>query len=275
MIYEAGEHELTTEDFQTPYVLVGVRTLVDPADPADVAAANAVQDKLRVSAASSTPFALPEYDAASFSATRQALLELAKGYAGFERAFGRRDGVDPVRHLIASAAGWGGLPEQDASYINVNPNLPVGDYKLTVRDVPVDGFWSISLYNADGFFEPNPTGGVSINDLTAARDPDGAVTVHFSGECNDGRPNCLQIMDGWNYLVRLYRPRPEILSVLGLEVPQIVDSGELRCGSQAAEVRLGQQRRSPLSGGGTDSITWGSVASVADHFVLDWETGDV
>jgi hypothetical protein len=37
------------------------------------------------------------------------------------------------------------------------------------------------------------------------RDEDGSVTVHFGG-CGDGRPNCLPVMDGWNYLVRLYRP---------------------------------------------------------------------
>ena len=29
--------------------------------------------------------------------------------------------------------------------------------------------------------------------------------------CDDGRPNCLPIMAGWNYTVRLYRPRREIL----------------------------------------------------------------
>ena len=51
---------------------------------------------------------------------------------------------------------------------------------------------------------------MSVNNLTAIRDADGSVTVHFGG-CGDGRPNCLPIMDGWNYLVRLYRPRPEIL----------------------------------------------------------------
>jgi len=26
-----------------------------------------------------------------------------------------------------------------------------------VRDVPVDAFWSVSLYNAAGFFEPSDT----------------------------------------------------------------------------------------------------------------------
>lgn len=38
-----------------------------------------------------------------------------------------------------------------------------------------------------------------------------SVTVNFGG-CGDDRPNCLPIMDGWNYTVRLYRPRAEVLN---------------------------------------------------------------
>lgn len=49
-----------------------------------------------------------------------------------------------------------------------------------------------------------------MNNLTAIRDAGGSITIHFGG-CGDNRPNCLPIMDGWNYMVRLYRPRPEIL----------------------------------------------------------------
>ena len=79
-----------------------------------------------------------------------------------------------------------------------------------MRDVPVDGFWSISVYNADGYFEPNDRGAYSVNNLTATRDDDGSVAVHFGG-CADGRPNCIPIMEGWNYTVRLYRPRAEVL----------------------------------------------------------------
>jgi hypothetical protein len=210
VFHEPGDHELTVAELGTPYVLLAARVLVDPADPADIEAANAVQDGLDFRAGSKRPFAPPDYDEASQTATRRALLELARGSAGFDRAFGRQDAVDPVHHLIATAAGWGGLPETEALYVGVDPRLPVGEYALTVKDVPVDAFWSISLYNADGFFEANDRNAYSVNSVTASANDDGSVTVHFGG-CADGRPNCLPIMDGWNYTVRLYRPRSEIL----------------------------------------------------------------
>jgi len=210
VFHEPGEHELTTERFGTPYVLVAARSLVDPADPGDVAAVNALQDQLGLKAGSAQPFAPPDYDQASLDATRAALLELGKGQHGFERSFGSKEEVNPVHHLIATVGGWGGLPDHEAAYLNVSPGLPPGDYQLTVRDVPVDGFWSISLYNAADYFEPNDRGAYTVNNITAARDQDGSVTIHFGG-CGDGRPNCLPVMDGWNYLVRLYRPRAEIL----------------------------------------------------------------
>jgi hypothetical protein len=207
--HDAGAYPLTVAEFETPFVMVAVRILVDPADPGDVAEVNALQGQLRVEANGSSPFASPGYDDSSFTATRQALLELAKGLDGFAHAFGRRDEVDPVPHLIGSAAAWGGLPDDEAYYLNVNPGLPVGEYRLTVRDVPVDGFWSVSVYNADGYFEPNDRDAVSVNNLTAVRDEDGAVTIHLGGD--DTLANSIPITDGWNYLVRLYRPRPEVL----------------------------------------------------------------
>jgi hypothetical protein len=210
VFHDPGKYDLTVEEFGTPHVLIAVRLLVDPADPADVAAVNALQDQFALQATSARPFVMPAYDQASFDATRAALLELTKGVARFEHAFGARGEVDPVRHLIGTAAGWGGLPDREAIYTNVNPGLPVGEYELTVHDVPVDGFWSISLYNATGYFEPNDRGAYTVNNLTAARNRDGSVTVHFGG-CDDGRTNCLPIMDGWNYLIRLYRPRAEVL----------------------------------------------------------------
>lgn len=211
VLHDPGDHELSLDQCGTPHVVVGVRMLVDPNDPDDVAAVNALQDQLALKAGSAAPLTAPDYDQPSLDATRAALLELGKGLPGYQHAFGTKDEVDPVHHLIATAAGWGGLPDREAIYLNVSPGLPVGDYQLTVRDVPVDGFWSISLYNAAGYFEPNDQDAYTINNITAVPDADGSITIHFGG-CADGRPNCLPIMDGWNYLVRLYRPQPEILN---------------------------------------------------------------
>ena len=81
--------------------------------------------------------------------------------------------------------------------------------ELTVRDVPADGFWSISVYNAAGFFEPNEAGVYSVNSVTSVPNEDGSVTVRF-GDHGD-LPNAIPLPDGWNYLVRLYRPHREIL----------------------------------------------------------------
>lgn len=208
---EPGEYELTQEEFDTPFVVVALRVLVDPADPGDLAAVGALQDEFGLTAASDRPYEPAGYDTGSLDATRRALLELAKGLGGVEHAFGRRDAVEPVRHLIGTAAGWGGLPEEEASYITVDPGLPVGTYELTVRDVPVDAFWSISLYDADGFFQANERDAYSVNSVTGVPDDDGAITVRFGGCEDEGRANCLPVMEGWNYLVRLYRPRQEIL----------------------------------------------------------------
>jgi hypothetical protein len=79
------------------------------------------------------------------------------------------------------------------------------------KNVPVDGFWSISLYNADGNFQKNAYDAYSLNNITAKKSADGSVAVQFGG-CDGKIPNCLPTMPGWNYMVRFDRPRPEILN---------------------------------------------------------------
>jgi hypothetical protein len=107
---------------------------------------------------------------------------------------------------------YGGNPEKDALYLNITPSKNDGTTvcTLTVRDVPVDGFWSISVYDAEGHFRKNAFNAYSLNKITAKKAADGSVTIQFGG-CDGKTPNCLPIMKGWNYMVRLYRPRKEIL----------------------------------------------------------------
>jgi hypothetical protein len=212
VFHDAGEYTLTSDRYGSRYVLVGVRTLVDPTDPADVAAVAAIQDRLAIDTGSSRPFVMPDYDLDSLDVTRDGLLVLARGLDKFDRTFGTRAEVDPIHHLIGCAAGWGGLPTSEAAYVGVDPNVPPGDYELVFKDVPVDAFWSVSVYNARGFFEPNEKNLYTVNSVTGKADTDGSITVRFVASAHgDTPPNAIVTPEGWNYLIRLYRPRPEIL----------------------------------------------------------------
>jgi len=211
--YGPGSHTLTREGIGTRYVSVTVRTLVDPADLRDVAAAHGLQDALEARQKSAGSFEVPKWDPESQKKVREALLALATTVPDTKNMFGPRNEVDPVRHLIGSALLWGGSPERDAIYLNVTPAANDGAtvHRLKVRDVPVDGFWSITVYNARGFLEANALNAYALNDVTAKRSEDGSVPVQFGG-CDGAVPNCLPVMPGWNYTVRLFRPRAEILS---------------------------------------------------------------
>jgi len=211
IFHDPGVYELSVDRHATPFVFVAARVLVDPNDSNDLAAVAAIQDGFGLTAKSAQPFVMPEYEQDSFETTRKAVLTLAGGVHSAEGMFGTKADVNPVHHLLGTAAGWGGLPAKEATYLIVNAGLPVGRYELHVGDdVPVDAFWSISVYNADGFFEPNPSGAYSVNSITGVRDPDGSITVRF-GDHGPDAPNTLPITEGWNYAVRLYQPRSEIL----------------------------------------------------------------
>jgi hypothetical protein len=211
--YDAGPVTLTREEIGTRYVLAGIRILVNPADPADVAAVHALQDAVTVDQPGGPgSFEVPTWDKASQDKVRDALLTLATTLPDTRGAFGKRGEVDPVRRLVQAAAAWGGNPDEDALYLSVTPRENDGEtvYRLTVGDVPVNGFWSISVYDAKGYYSKNDLDAYTLSNLTAGKDAEGNVEIQFGG-CDGTLPNCLPITPGWNYLVRLYRPRAEIL----------------------------------------------------------------
>lgn len=211
--YGAGPHSLDKAKIGTRYALAGVRTLVDPNDPEDIKRVHALQDAIEVSQPGGPgKFKIPDWDKTSQKKVREALLVLASTVTDTRRAFGTKGEVDPVQYLIGAASAWGANAPRDAIYVNVVPDKNDGttEYRLTVADVPVDGFWSISLYNAEGYYQKNALDSYTLNNITAKKAQDGSVTIQFGG-CDGKLPNCLPIMKGWNYMVRLYRPRAEIL----------------------------------------------------------------
>ena len=213
VVYAPTTIKLDKDNVGTRYVMAAVRTLADPTNDIDLKEVAALQDAITVSQPGGPgKFEVPNWNTQQQKEIRDALLVLAKYNSGFGNAMGPKGTVDPIRHLIVTAGGWGANPDKDASYASFDPKSDGKTiYKLHVpADVPVDGFWSITVYNAKGFFEKNPYDAYSVNNITAKKGADGSVDIQFGG-CDGKIPNCLPIMDGWNYVTRMYRPRAEIL----------------------------------------------------------------
>jgi hypothetical protein len=87
---------------------------------------------------------------------------------------------------------WGGYPEKDALYLPITPARNDGStvHRLRVGDVPVDGFWSLTVYNSEGYLQPNQSNVYSVNSITAKRartaplpSNSAAATVKFPIAC--------------------------------------------------------------------------------------------
>jgi hypothetical protein len=210
-IYNAGVYTFTRESIGTRYMFVGFRTQVNPSDPEDIKKVNELQDQIIVKQKNIGTFEVPNWDLESLSKVRDAVNVLASTMDNSNGFFGEKSELDPIQHLMGTAFGWGGNPKENAIYLNGYPEENDGKvaYSLTVKDVPVDAFWSITVYNQEGFMEPNERNAVAVNSSAATPNADGSFTINFGGP--EDAVNQLPIMPGWNYLVRLYRPRKEIL----------------------------------------------------------------
>ena len=200
VVYAPGRFTYTKDKVGTRYVYVIIRTLVNPEDPRISKAAQRAAGRDQGRAGEHRQIRGAELGhgvAGPRCATRSSVLGCAA--AAPATCSARRSEVDPVAHLIGTAIGWGGNPRQrrdvsSASIRRSNDGKTV--YTLTVKDVPVDGFWSISVYNAKGFFEKNAL------ERLFAQQPDGEAEsrrlVHDPVRRlrRKATPNCLPIVAG-------------------------------------------------------------------------------
>lgn len=209
-VYHQGEAiVLTVEEHGTPFVAVIARVLVDANDSQDLAIANHLQDQIKITAASTKTYQRANYDLDSRNTTRELFRLLGDGLGDASFCNGKKTEVKETRHKICAAIGWGGLPTYEVAYVKNQHKRPLADYQLELKNVPVKGFWSISIYNDKGYFQENEYHAYSINNVIAEANKDGSFTINF-GEKKNGRKNFLPIMEGWNYVARLYLPSKEI-----------------------------------------------------------------
>jgi hypothetical protein len=209
--YGPKDVTLTRANVGTRYALLLVRTFINPNDKDDVSAAHALQDAITVKQADKGEFDVPDWKQEDVEAMRNTINIVAAAATDSSKAFGRKEDLDPVYWILGAAIGWGGLPAKDSTYAGGFPEKNDGKtpYTLIVKDVPVDAFWSVTVYDDKGMFAVNKYDAYSYNSVTAKRNKDNSVTIHFGGD--PGQDNFLPITPGWNYVVRMYRPRKEIL----------------------------------------------------------------
>jgi hypothetical protein len=209
--YNAGNFTFNREGIGTRYVCLIIRIFVNGEDAKDNEVVTELQNRIAVSQSSIGTFEIPDWDQKSQDRLRDAINVLASTLKDTKLCFGDVNEVDPIAHLLGAAYGWGGNPPNAAIYINVVPEKNDGKtpYQVTVKDVPVDGFWSVSVYNKAGYFEKNTYNSYTVNSVSAIKNSDGSITVHFGGDPKQA--NFIPITEGWNYIVRLYRARNEVI----------------------------------------------------------------
>jgi len=209
ILHDCGTYPLSVERHGTAFVAVLVRILVDPTDPNDLEIAHALQQAVIVIASADDDYVPRHYDEASHQTTHSLLKQLGEGMTDASGCNGTRNEVSETRHMVSAAYGWGGLPTSEVVYSNDATLRTVGHYQLNVAHVPVDGFWSISVYNKAGFFEQNAFESYSLNNVFAVPNSDGSFTINFGDDPSVGE-NFLYIMPGWSYVVRLYQPQESV-----------------------------------------------------------------
>lgn len=207
--YEPGTYEIPAD---TKYVSLIMRIqIMDPSDPDDVKLVNDMQNKFVIEAKSHALFPAPKWEMDSILSLR----------AGYEPEFQKFDQYEPdwmgprgevnedTRHLAVAGA-WGLFPEKDAVYINyAGPASPDKCYTATYEVPPNDAFWSITVYGDDGFMKSDNN---IINDRNVTLNEDGTFTAFYGSQesCGD-RENRVDITQGWNFLMRVYRPGDAVL----------------------------------------------------------------
>lgn len=199
---EPGEYTLTQDNVGRRYAIVVMRTQVNVMDPDDLAIVHEIQDQLKIE----------QKDRGSFSPSgnwnMEEVLAMRAKYQNIaqdegitsEEIFGKKGEVPLKEHNAGTAMGWGGLTPERAVYPGIFSDSTESQ-TLTLKNVPAGAFWSVTIYDAEGY----PQGeSYNINSAFAVANEDGSYTIRFGGDEN--AVNYMDIFEGWNITLRIYEP---------------------------------------------------------------------
>ncbi|MFQ5644012.1 MAG: DUF1254 domain-containing protein [Thiogranum sp.] len=219
VIYESGRHDFPKGTFDTNNVGFGIRIQANPFDPKDVQHVIELAKQIKVDAKSDKNYLKP-VDKAKMLKLREALLPYYAKLKSTGQYMGKKGTVDPWGHLLVTAGAWGLFPEKDATYIPYNPKLKADRcYTATYTVPPQKEFFSITIYGPDLYlFSENAI----LNKYNIVFDDEqhARFTAYFGSkeQCGDVK-NRLDTVDGWNLLMRAYRP--EVPAIRDYKMPDV------------------------------------------------------
>lgn len=177
--------------------------------------ANALQDQLRISAATADPYRPEDYDEASRRAVGWKLERRARAAAAvgdapdLGRAFGSPASTDREQHELGTRIGWGGLPPEHGWYVEgvaTSSGCDIWTFDIPPVDLDRHGFYSVVRYGDHGWLDSDHP---SIAGPEMGRNGDGTVSVYFGDDTCVATGNVIRTTAGqrFRYAMRLYRPR--------------------------------------------------------------------
>ena len=210
VITESGKHKIP--EGTTKYVAAIPRVQLKNYSEEEITLVNGLLDQFDVEASSADAFTPANWDWDSMFKMRA---EYEKEFVNYEQYLAdwmdvKGKANDKTRHLAVAGA-WGLFPETESVYINyVGPSDPNKCYTANYEVPPNEAFWSITVYGSDAFMKSD---NATINDRTASFNKDGSFSVYFGSEENCGKQdNRIDITEGWNFLMRVYRPAAKVLA---------------------------------------------------------------
>ncbi|WP_297097728.1 DUF1254 domain-containing protein [uncultured Draconibacterium sp.] len=192
------------------YVIVRVQ-VYNSQDAGEVEMVNGLQDQFIIKSVTNEEFPEFTWDKQSLDSLRNVYNAESANYSSWKGMQGKRGEVNEKTRHIAAAAAWGLLPEEAATYLNYKPKESNTDkcYTATYSIPENNGFWSITVYGADGYIKSE---NCLLNGSNVTLNDDNTFTVYYGSEeaCGDV-PNRLDAPDGWNILFRIYRPGESVL----------------------------------------------------------------
>jgi hypothetical protein len=152
------------------------------------------------------------------------VVQIGNNWRGFSNRIGRY-GTDYLARAQVARDGLGALPPEDAIYVScsvdTNGRQFNGRNKYRLHFAagefpPVRAFWSLTLYDRDGYFAANSINRYAIGDRDPLeRNPDGSLDlwIQHDGPGGNSDRNWLPAPEGeFNLILRMYWPEEKALN---------------------------------------------------------------